>query len=49
MTIIDFEYANLNFQGYDLATFFNECFIDYSYPTLPGFKAYKSQMIEFLK
>ena len=31
-TIIDFEYASLNFLGYDLASYFNESFIDYTYP-----------------
>lgn len=49
MTIIDFEYANMNFQGYDLGTYFNECLIDYAYPAKPGFKAYLPQMIAFLR
>ncbi len=40
LTIIDFEYASLNFLGYDLASYFTECFIDYGYPKEPGFKIY---------
>ncbi len=40
LTLIDFEYANLNFRGYDIAAYINECFMDYSYPIKPKFKMY---------
>ena len=48
-TLIDFEYSNINFRGYDIASYFNECFIDYSYPKAPSFKIYEEQMIQFIQ
>ena len=47
LTLIDFEYSNLNFRGYDIASYVNECFMDYSYPGRPGFKIYQDQLEAF--
>ena len=49
LTIIDFEYANLNFLGFDIASYFTECFFDYAYPAKPHFKIMDSQLLEYLK
>ena len=49
MTIIDFEYSSLNFRGYDIAAYVNECFVDYSYPVNPKFKYYDEQFLTYLK
>lgn len=40
LTLIDFEYSSMNFRGFDLATYFTECYIDYSFPEKPKFKIY---------
>lgn len=39
--MIDFEYSNLNFRGYDIAAYINECFIDNIHPVAPKFKVYE--------
>jgi thiamine kinase-like enzyme len=49
VTLIDFEYSSLNYRGYDIAAYVNECFIDYSYPVKPKFKIYEDQMLSYLR
>ena len=49
LTMIDFEYSNLNYKGYDIAHYVNEGFMDYTYPVRPKFKIYENQMLEYLK
>ena len=46
--LIDFEYSQMNFRGYDLACYFNEQFIDYSYPKAPFFKIHEEEMLDFI-
>lgn len=41
ISLIDFEYSSLNYRGFDIASYVNECFIDYSYPLKPKFKVYE--------
>lgn len=48
LTLIDFEYASLNFRGYDIASYINESFMDYTYPVKPKFKMYSDLMAAFL-
>ena len=38
--LIDYEYAGLNFKGYDLACYIHEMYIDYSHDDQPYFKVY---------
>lgn len=38
MKIIDYEYANFNFIGFDIVNYFVECCIDLSYETYPFFQ-----------
>ena len=45
LTLIDFEYSMINFRGYDLGTYVNETYIDYSYGEKPGYKVYKDTLI----
>lgn len=49
VTIIDFEYSSLNYRGFDIAAYVNECFIDYMYPVRPKFKFYEAQMLKYLQ
>lgn len=49
LTLIDFEYANLNLRGFDIASYVNECFMDYTHPVKPKFKIYEDQMLKYLK
>lgn len=46
-TLIDFEYSSLNFRGYDLASYVNECLIDYTHPINPKFKVYMEYFDQF--
>lgn len=48
-TIIDFEYSSINFKGYDIASFINESYIDYSHPTFPKYKIYGDLMTSFFE
>lgn len=47
LTLIDFEYAILNFRGYDIATLINEGILDYSYKGLPKFKVHRKHLPSF--
>ena len=38
--LIDFEYSSLNFRGYDIGSYINECSLDYSHPVHPKFRLY---------
>lgn len=40
LMLIDFEYAMLNFRGYDIAEYLFECIIDYTYSKPPFFRLY---------
>jgi len=55
LVLIDYEYGSYNYRGYDIANFFNEAAIDYTYPEYPYYildqnKYPKdSELIDFIK
>ncbi len=49
LTLIDFEYSSINFRGFDIASYINECHIDYSHPIIPKFKIYMDYFDQFLE
>ena len=39
----------MNYRGFDLGSYFNECFIDYTHPLKPNFKIYEEWLLTFFK
>jgi thiamine kinase-like enzyme len=47
LTLIDFEYSMPNFRGYDIASYINECQLDYHHPEKPTYKVYEEFLMSF--
>jgi thiamine kinase-like enzyme len=45
LTFIDFEYAMLNFRGFDIAAYINETYMDYIVDGFPKFKIYNDEIV----
>lgn len=48
LTLIDFEYSCTNYRGYDIASFVNEQFMDYTEKGAPFFKIHPEEYLTYL-